>query len=53
MFIPIGLDQTTVRRLPWVSFAVIAVNFVVFVAVSATVRNADAQGQFIQDLERL
>jgi membrane associated rhomboid family serine protease len=41
MFIPIGLDQTTVRRLPWVSFAIIAVNFVVFLTVGATARNAE------------
>jgi membrane associated rhomboid family serine protease len=41
VFIPIGLDQTTVRRLPWVSFAIIAVNFVVFLTVGATARNAE------------
>lgn len=41
MFIPIGLEQTTVRRLPWVSFAIIAVNFVVFLTVGAHVRNAE------------
>jgi membrane associated rhomboid family serine protease len=41
LFIPIGLDQTTVRRLPWVSFAIIAVNFVVFLTVGATARNAE------------
>jgi len=41
VFIPIGLDQTTVRRLPWVSFAIIAANFVVFLTVGATARNAE------------
>jgi membrane associated rhomboid family serine protease len=43
VFIPIGLDQTTVRRLPWVSFAIIAVNFVVFLTVGATARNAEEE----------
>ena len=43
MFIPIGLDQTTVRRLPWVSFALIAANFVVFLTVGAQVRNAEEE----------
>jgi len=33
MFIPIGLDQTAVRRLPWVSIAVIALNLLVFLVV--------------------
>jgi membrane associated rhomboid family serine protease len=43
VFIPIGLDQTTVRRLPWVSFALIAVNLAVFLAVSATVRDTEEE----------
>jgi membrane associated rhomboid family serine protease len=43
VFVPIGLDQTTVRRLPWVSFAIIALNFVVFLAVGAQVRNAEEE----------
>jgi membrane associated rhomboid family serine protease len=43
VFIPIGLDQTTVRRLPWVSFALIAVNLAVFVAVSSTVRDTEEE----------
>jgi membrane associated rhomboid family serine protease len=41
MFIPIGLDQTSVRRLPWVSFSIIAINLVVFVAVSVAVHSAN------------
>lgn len=41
MFVPIGLDQSTVRRLPWVSFAIIAANLVVFLTVGATARNAE------------
>jgi membrane associated rhomboid family serine protease len=43
VFIPIGLDQTTVRRLPWVSVAIIAVNFVVFLTMSSQVRNAEEE----------
>jgi membrane associated rhomboid family serine protease len=43
VFIPIGLDQTTVRRLPWVSFALIAVNLAVFLAVSSTVRDTEEE----------
>ncbi|MFI5166188.1 MAG: rhomboid family intramembrane serine protease [Thermoanaerobaculales bacterium] len=34
--IPIGLDQTTVRRLPWVSIAIIVANVVAFVAIGAS-----------------
>ena len=32
MLIPIGLDRTEVRRLPWISFGIIIVNVVVFLA---------------------
>ncbi len=38
MFIPIGLDQTSVRRLPWVSIGIIAANFAVFLAMGISVR---------------
>ena len=38
MFIPIGLDQTSVRRLPWVSIGIIAANLAVFLAMSVSVR---------------
>lgn len=31
MLLPIGSDQTTVRRMPWVSFAIIAICLVMFV----------------------
>jgi membrane associated rhomboid family serine protease len=41
MFIPIGLDQTSVRRLPWVSFSIIAINVVVFLAVGVAVHSAN------------
>ncbi len=43
LFIPIGLDQTTVRRLPWVSFAIIAANLVVFLGVGASARSAEEE----------
>ncbi len=42
-FLPIGLDQTSVRRLPWVSFAIIALNLVAFLAVGAGVREAEEE----------
>ena len=32
MLLPIGSDQTTVRRMPWVSFGIIALCLLVFVA---------------------
>ncbi len=40
MFIPIGLDQTSVRRLPWVSIGIIAANLAVFLAMGVSVRQA-------------
>ncbi|HVN76183.1 MAG TPA: rhomboid family intramembrane serine protease [Thermoanaerobaculaceae bacterium] len=36
MFIPIGLEQTTVRRLPWVSIAIIALNLAAFLLVGTS-----------------
>ncbi|TAM48792.1 MAG: rhomboid family intramembrane serine protease [Acidobacteria bacterium] len=46
MFIPIGLDQTSVRRLPWVSIGIIAANLAVFLAMSVSVREvAEEAGQ--------
>ncbi len=33
LFIPVGLDKTEVRRIPWVSFALIGVNILVFVSL--------------------
>jgi membrane associated rhomboid family serine protease len=41
MLIPIGLDQTSVRRLPWVSFSIIAINILVFLAASTAVHSAE------------
>jgi membrane associated rhomboid family serine protease len=43
LFIPIGLDQTTVRRLPWVSFGIITLNFVAFLTLGVQVRNAEEE----------
>ena len=45
MLIPIGLDQTTVRRLPWVSFAIIAINVAVFLAVGTSADRVEAELQ--------
>jgi membrane associated rhomboid family serine protease len=36
MLIPIGLDQTEVRRLPWVSIAIIGLNLVAFLVVGTS-----------------
>jgi membrane associated rhomboid family serine protease len=33
LFIPIGLDKSEVRRIPWVSFALIGVNILVFLSL--------------------
>jgi membrane associated rhomboid family serine protease len=43
MFIPIGLEQTSVRRLPWVTFSIIAANLVVFLASSVAVHRAEEE----------
>jgi membrane associated rhomboid family serine protease len=43
MFIPIGLDQTSVRRLPWVTFSIIAINLVVFLAANAAVHGTEEE----------
>lgn len=39
MFIPIGLDRTSVRRLPCVSIGIIAANLAVFLAMTVSVQN--------------
>jgi membrane associated rhomboid family serine protease len=43
MFIPIGLDQTAVRRLPWVSIGIIALNLLMFLVVGTSARNVEQQ----------
>ena len=42
--IPIGHDQQTVRRLPWVTFAILAVNLLVFLATGTTGSQHEASG---------
>jgi membrane associated rhomboid family serine protease len=41
VLIPIGLDQDTVRRLPWVSFTIIGLNLLAFVALAPQVHSAE------------
>ncbi len=48
MFIPIGLDQTTVRRLPWVSITIIGLNLAVFLVTAAGVHRANEEIQLRQ-----
>ncbi len=45
MIIPIGHDQQTVRRLPWVTFAIIAVNVVAFLATMNDAGEAEKRNQ--------
>ncbi len=56
MFIPIGLDQTTVRRLPWVSITIIVLNLLAFLAVGGAARSVEQEaarrGQEILDYWR-
>jgi len=41
--IPIGHEQDTVRRLPWVTFSILAICFIVHIFVSIQVRDASSQ----------
>jgi membrane associated rhomboid family serine protease len=51
VFIPIGLDQTSVRRLPWVSIGIIAANLAVFLAMTVSVQNGgEAAGRRSREL---
>ncbi|MBZ5588939.1 MAG: rhomboid family intramembrane serine protease [Acidobacteriia bacterium] len=43
MFIPIGLDQTAVRRLPWVSIGIIVLNLLMFLVVGTTASDVEQQ----------
>jgi membrane associated rhomboid family serine protease len=43
IIIPIGHDQETVRRLPWVTFGILAVCFIVHIFVWFTVQGANTQ----------
>lgn len=46
MLIPIGLDETRVARLPWVSIVLLALNVVVFVATSTSDGEAVTRSRF-------
>jgi len=51
MFIPIGLDQTAVRRLPWVSIVIIALNLIVFLVVGASSSTVEEEaGKLAQEV---
>ena len=41
LFVPIGLDQTAVRRLPWVSIGIIAANLLMFLVVGTSARDVE------------
>lgn len=43
IIIPIGHEQDTVRRLPWVTFSILAICFVVQIFMWLAVRNANTQ----------
>jgi len=53
MIIPLGHEQTSVRRLPWVSIAILALNLVVFLTVGLNVDSAgrDAGRHFREAVE--
>ncbi len=42
MLIPIGHDQQTVRRLPWVTIVIVACNLLCFVLVASGAKNSEA-----------
>lgn len=43
MLIPIGRDDAEVRRTPWISWTIIALNFVIFLAVAGASRNGQKE----------
>jgi membrane associated rhomboid family serine protease len=43
--LPIGHDQQTVRRLPWVTFALIAANFLVFLGIGGSASDIEQRAQ--------
>ena len=45
-FIPIGNEKSTVRRLPWITFAIMAVNVVIFYVTFPMV--AEQQGELVK-----
>ncbi len=46
MIIPIGLDETRISRLPWVSIAILVLNVVAYVATSAASNDEDARAKY-------
>ncbi len=44
MLIPIGHDQQTVRRLPWVSLVIIGLNVAIFLASHGAARSVEEEG---------
>lgn len=42
-FIPIGNEKSTVRRLPWITFSIMAINVVIFYVTLPTVANQQDQ----------
>jgi membrane associated rhomboid family serine protease len=45
VLIPVGLDETRLARLPWVSIAILLVNVAVFVATSTSSRDEEAEAR--------
>ncbi len=45
MFIPIGHDQSTVRRLPWVTFSIMGLCLLMFVVTLGGVESAEEEAQ--------
>src|SRR5260370_29394088 len=51
LFIPIGLDKSEVRRIPWVSFALIGVNILVFLSLWMSSLQSPVRGELSQKSE--
>src|SRR4051812_45137322 len=47
LIIPIGQEQDTVRRTPWVSYSLLAVNF--FIALILTLSGSDSPSAWIKE----
>jgi hypothetical protein len=42
ILLPIGRDESEIRRHAWVSYTIIAFNILIFIATSMSLRHADA-----------
>ncbi|HET8538821.1 MAG TPA: rhomboid family intramembrane serine protease [Anaeromyxobacter sp.] len=51
MLIPVGLDETRLARLPWVSIAILALNVLAYVATSTGAAGARAEARFDEVVE--